>query len=273
MEQQDYDALVAALAPAQRLVFEAIREHGPVTDEHVCELTGVAGRSVRPRRAELAKHGLVRRIRSDTADTTRRVGVWELVPPEEVESAREAAHAVGPRRRKVSDLPLEVRVRAFFALARDEAVQVAVTESKERGARRARARIRDVLRQDERARRERMAELREAEEQASSLVDFLKTRNTLKRQEEVVRATLVFLREEVERQRMFGESAIPERLWALVPGLLVEVIEACESAYEEIARHTGHPSRRQVDIELDDADVIDGELLELVGGEDVTRDS
>lgn len=272
MDELDYEALTSGLAPGQRVVFDAIRDHGPLTDERVSDLTGSPGRTVRPRRAELAKLGLVRRT-DPVPGTTRKVGVWELAPPEEVERVREAAQVAGPRRRKVGALSLEMRVQAFLALARDEQVQAAVAESQERGARRGRARIRDVLRQDERARRERLTELRDIKKEASTLVDFLKTRNALKRQEEVVRATVVFLREEVERERLLGESVIPNAYWPLIPDLLVEVIEECEAAYDEVARYTGHPSRRQAEIDLDDDDVFDGELLELVAREDVTRDS
>jgi hypothetical protein len=273
MEQAEYEALIGKLSPSKRSVFDAIRDHGPITDEGVCEMTGIPGRTVRPRRAELAKMGLVRRSTNTAPAGSRRVGVWELTPVEDIETTREFAQAAGPRLRRVSEWPVEARVKAFLALARDADTQAAVADAQERGARRARARLRDVIRRDERARRERITELRQAEEEASSLVDFLKARNALKRQQEIVQATLVFLHEELERQRMFDESAIPPQYWNLVPELLVEVIEACETAYEQIARYTGHPTRKVADYEAGDEDVIDGELLELVAGEDVTRDS
>jgi hypothetical protein len=274
MDEIEYAALTVKLSPSKRSVYDAIRDHGPITDEGICDVTGVAGRTVRPRRAELAKMGLVRRSTTAKPEGNRRVGIWELTPVEEIDATRETAQAAGPRRRAASGWPVEDKVKAFLALARDEETQAAVAVSQARGARRARARLSDVLRQDERERRERMTELREAEQAASTLVDFLKARNALKRQQEIVHATSVFLQEEIERQQMLGESAIPADFWNIIPDLLVEVVETCDAAYEKIARYTGHPSRCEADYEIDEEDVIDGELImQLVAGEDVTRDS
>lgn len=46
-------------APRER-VFACIREHGPITDERIAELTGMNANTSRPRRIELVDMGLVK---------------------------------------------------------------------------------------------------------------------------------------------------------------------------------------------------------------------
>src|SRR5438045_2568538 len=129
MDEIEYAALTEKLSPSKRSVYDAIRDHGPITDEGICDLTGVPGRTVRPRRAELGKMGLVRRSTTAKPEGNRRVGIWELTPVEEIDVARETAQAAGPRRRAASGWPVEDKVKAFIALARDEETQAAVAAS------------------------------------------------------------------------------------------------------------------------------------------------
>jgi transcription initiation factor IIE alpha subunit len=43
----------------QKMVYDALCVHAPLTDEEIGELTGLNGNSVRPRRGELVSAGLV----------------------------------------------------------------------------------------------------------------------------------------------------------------------------------------------------------------------
>lgn len=43
----------------QKIIYDALCLHAPLTDEEITELTGLPGNSVRPRRGELVKAGMV----------------------------------------------------------------------------------------------------------------------------------------------------------------------------------------------------------------------
>jgi hypothetical protein len=41
MDEIEYAALTVKLSPSKRSVYDAIRDHGPITDEGICDVTGV----------------------------------------------------------------------------------------------------------------------------------------------------------------------------------------------------------------------------------------
>lgn len=43
----------------QKMIYDALCVHAPLTDEEISELTGLQGNSVRPRRGELVNAGLI----------------------------------------------------------------------------------------------------------------------------------------------------------------------------------------------------------------------
>lgn len=263
MTESDLDRLVASLSTARRAVYEAISEHGPVSDYDVHSLLQweYPAAVVAARRGELVRIGLVRQAGKEGRRKT-----WMVTPASEVEAARLEAPRV--RHRDLDKLPLGLRTHAFLALARDKEVQKTVLALENGANRRDRARLRDVLRQDEKARRERERELRDTRDAS---VEFIRIRNRLKDSADQIRAIAVMLHEDLDR----GESAIPPQFWDVIPELLKEVIEHAEEAYEDIARSTGHPSRREVDIEISEDEIEDAEIAELVEtlGEGMAEDS
>lgn len=64
----------------QRVVYDAIREHGPLTDERIAELTGLAANTARPRRLELERAGKVEAAGASRTRSGRRAVAWRVVP-------------------------------------------------------------------------------------------------------------------------------------------------------------------------------------------------
>ncbi len=259
------------LRATQRPIYDAIRKHGPITDAELCQLLHSTGSKIRPRRLDLFRLGLVRSAGEKPLEGgPRKARLWELVPPEEVEQAQQEAGEVPPRRRKISDLPLETRLKVVRALLRDDEVHASLLASKDRASSRARARARDTKRQAERERRERIAQIQDQEREQGELVEFLKARDHLKRNVEAVRAVCEFLARELARQRELGNSKIPLWVWPYVLELLAEVMDMAEPTYDLIADLLGAERRgANPATELEEDEIIEAEVispLELADG-------
>lgn len=61
----------------QKAVYDVICVHGPLTDEQICELTGLQGNSVRPRRGELYVQGLIVPDDYKVTKSGRRAVTWK----------------------------------------------------------------------------------------------------------------------------------------------------------------------------------------------------
>src|SRR2546423_15331315 len=97
METHEYDQLVRQLSPSRRAVFEALRDHGEMTDVDLTAAVGHhAGGAVRTRRTELMRLGLVHEIgRRPNADGRSGARVFGIVPAHQVEAAAEEAQRRG----------------------------------------------------------------------------------------------------------------------------------------------------------------------------------
>lgn len=269
MNETALQEIVRKLPRRRAEVYNVILERGPITDleiSHIVDPEGDPG-AARGRRAELVKAGLVRASNKRGSQQ-----MWEATAADEIEVAREAAERRAPRVRDISKRPLDVRVRAFLTLARDQEVQEAVANPESAARRRDRARLRDVLRQDERERRERARELREAAQRGDGHVEFIRFRNALRDADDRVRALRVLF----EERLLVGDTfAVPAARWAEVADLLVEGVRHHEELYELVARLAGRPSRKEADFEYGDDEIIeDAEVLELIAaaGEDAVTD-
>lgn len=69
--------------PMAQKVYDTIRSHQPVTDERIADLTGMNPSTVRPRRVELLKAGLIRKAAlKGRTRSGRAADQWETVPQE-----------------------------------------------------------------------------------------------------------------------------------------------------------------------------------------------
>lgn len=57
-------------------VLHCIADHGPVTDNDICEITGMSGSTVRPRRIELLTAGLIKQAGPVMQGNGRRAETW-----------------------------------------------------------------------------------------------------------------------------------------------------------------------------------------------------
>jgi hypothetical protein len=63
----------------QGIVYACIREHGPVTDQQICDLTGLAGNTTRPRRLELCRAGRIEPAGVSVTRAGRKAIAWRVV--------------------------------------------------------------------------------------------------------------------------------------------------------------------------------------------------
>lgn len=64
----------------QGIVLACIEAHGPVTDERIAELTGLAANTARPRRLELERAGRIEAVGASRTRSGRRAVAWAVVP-------------------------------------------------------------------------------------------------------------------------------------------------------------------------------------------------
>jgi hypothetical protein len=257
MNEHDHAAMIGRLAPSKRNVYDAIREHGPLDDHQLGALIDPGGTSgFRGRRGDLVKMGLVRAVGKSHGRK-----VWAVTPPAEVEAAHEAEKQTEPRRRPITDrhFPLEARVRAFLRLADDPEVQDAVKDPEGSAKRRQRSHLKAAVARNTREKRERAAELREAIDRDHPSVEAMRFRNALRDANDVIRALRALHEEERERRTLVDEDGVPDSEWERVLRVVEDGIRQHEEAYEVIARMINAPSRRQVDIELDEGEVEEAE--------------
>ena len=254
MDLQQYAHAIAKLSPSRRAVYNALVSLGPVADEDLVEAMGGSRSKLIPRRGDLVKQGLVRAVGTRATDSGGSTTVWGLVPPAEVEQAREAKEQAGPRRLQINKWDFEDKVRVARALLRDPKVNLALQEQSKPGARRARARAHQEI---ERAKRERQDEIRRAEAEHSELVALLKARHHLHLYVEAVREVGFFLEAEMDREDGDRPTLIPDGAWEQVLDLLDEGTRVSQNIQERIARHIGQDVRPSVQIIESSTDAFD----------------
>lgn len=79
-ESLEAAAEIANAAPNLRArVLAAIEELGPLTDEQIARVTGIAPNTARPRRVELVDAGLVAKVGVSRTQSGRKAAAWGLV--------------------------------------------------------------------------------------------------------------------------------------------------------------------------------------------------
>ena len=264
METDVYNRLVGGLNASRKAVLEALREHGDMTDEELARAVGSPAGTVRARRSELVRRGLVREVgRRPTPSGRTGTRMWGIVPPDEVEQAAEDAERRGPRRLDLTKLPLDQRVDIARALLRDRDVndELRSAAAGAPSSRRVRARARA---EQERAQRERAEQIRRAQEDRSEIVAFLKAADHLKRNVEALREVGRFLDAELERYMRGDATQIPDWAWKRVLTQVDDSMEVAKLMRHRIGRELGDTDRSGVVI-LDGED-ISIEHAKLVGG-------
>lgn len=205
-------------------VIKAIRTHGPLTDDRICELTGAAGGAVRPARLRLYRRGLIEPTSS---------GAWQAVSPERRAEVRSNAAAKPVRRRNLAQWTEQERMDALLELLNDDDLnrQLVDRVNQDRIWRRARARSAEIRSERERARRERRAEAVRAAQEASALADFLKTRNHLKDSVEVLIGLWRLFTEDAARHDAGEPVRVPAGAWPEVARNVSELLRVAAALH------------------------------------------
>lgn len=250
------------IKPSEFNVLEAFRQHGPMTDARLEEVTGLSVRSVSPRRRELADKGFLEIVGEDTTPSGRKAKVWGVVPEERIEAVREVNKTRTPRKKDITKLPLETKLLIVRQLLDDPAVNAAAREQHGRAWSKVRGRVEDRRSQRERERRELNAQVREAERKGSPIVEFLKLKRLVKDATETVRAVDQFIDEDLERRQDSQGMHIPVPHWPEVADSLTDlggVVENTLESIRDVMGVLGDDVIEAVAIDLD-------EILELPAG-------
>ncbi len=246
------------LSPVLRELYDTYAEHGGLSDRQIAELTGRPGGSVSPGRLRLQKLGLVEQVDTRTSAFGKPEATFGIVPPERVDEVRNQTARRRPRLKRIEHYSVEARKMMVRALLREDAVNEAVMEEQGRSWRRARGRAQEETAARERERRERKRDVEEAEKEGSYLTDFLKVKRNLKDSTEVVRKTLDFVNEDTSSRNEIGMPLIPVAFWPEVLGYLQDHLTMTKSTFDALNKMLyGDP-------EIADAEVVDGEVLELL---------
>jgi hypothetical protein len=260
MSENEYAALIDRLPPSRRGAFDVLAERGQLTDLEVHAALGRDGDQgpTRARIAELRQAGLVRQV-------GKRGGrkLWEVTPPAEVEAAAEAVGKKGPRRRPVADRDLDERVATFHELLSDPEVQEAVEDPSGSSTKRQRAKVK---RATERAKRERRRQLKKMDADNHPSVEAMRLRHAVEDAGDYLRSLRAFNEEDWERRMLLGEELVFGPEWGNILREIEELERQADETWELIARRSGVPSRREVDIELDAEDADYEELAAANGG-------
>src|SRR4051812_40506073 len=136
MDEHAYSVIIEALSSSYRLVFDALATLGCATDDAVSEAVGRSRSQVIPRRTGLVRMGLVRECGHATSKAGRQTKLWEIVPREVVEQAKEQARGKGLRRLSVKRWPSGEKLAVVRELLREPTVYDALMREEGPGARR-----------------------------------------------------------------------------------------------------------------------------------------
>jgi hypothetical protein len=238
MDNDTYQQAIDGLAPAARLVFDAMTSLRSATDDQLGAAIGRSRSQVSPRRIQLARMGLVREAGHAPSDPgVKSQVIWELVPPEEVEQVKEQAQEKGMRRLSVKRWPFDEKVAVVQALLREPPVYEALINPEiENGGRRARARARHAM---EKAQRERTTEIKLKEKDDAEVGYVLKTKDHLRRAIDVVRTLGFILEDEQDRDDERQPMIVPEAVWPQVTELLSELLGATEQTIDRAFQRVG----------------------------------
>ena len=260
MNDHDHAGLIDGLSPSKRVVFDAILEHGPLTNQEAFDLIGGSGDpSRRSRTAELTRMGLVRQASGQRGGKK----LWEAVPPAEVEAAAEAAVRRGPRVKPPAERDLETKVAEFNAYLVDPEVIEATEDPTGSATKRERQRARKAI---EKARRERRRQLREAEVSNHPALEAIRLRNAVRDAGDLIRSLRVMNEEDWERRTLLGEELVADGEWERILRHITELERQADEAWETIARRCGVESRREVDVELGEDEFEDADYTEIGNG-------
>ncbi len=247
------DEIVAKLSPAKRAVYAAFVAHGPMTDDELAAKSNIKKATSSPRRGDLVKLGLVEAIGKVDTASGQKATKWALVPADRIAAARVKASQQGPRRRPISEYPLDVRLDVVRRLLDMDDVNDAIRESAHgRAWSRVRGRANDRRGERNQQIRENEANVKEAEERGAPVAEYFKLRRILMQSSDRVLAVRRLVNDELER-RSVGQQAIPIGAWPDVADLLTDLARACDDTNARI---------REVMGDLGD-DVIEGTVVDI----------
>lgn len=250
------------LAAGQEQVLAAFREHGPMTDQVLVERSGISMQTASPCRRKLADLGLLEVVGEAPTRSGRKAKVWSLVPDDRIEEVRERNRKRDPRRKPVTDLPLNKKLEWVRQLLDDPETHEAIKHQNGRAWRKVRGRNRDRKGQREHERRELNRILKEEQRDQTGLLDFLKTKRNLLDVTEAMRGTSEFLQEEMRHRQETGELRIPIEQWPEVVDLLEDLEDLATAARASIDNVMG-----RLGDDVIDAEAILIEELELPEGD------
>ncbi len=247
-------AALAGLPPKAKQVYDAFVAHGePMTDDELAEVSGIGKGTASPRRADLARAGLLEVAGHAKTKTGSTAKTWRLVPADRVAAVAEAAADKGERVKDPTKRKLEERVEIVRRLLEMDDVNAAIQNRKGKAWSRVRGRGQDEKSARERARRENAAKLREAERRGSPQAEYYKLRRALLESGDKVRAVRQLVDEELDRRFEPGGQVIPVQAWPDVVDLLDDLERDARECAERVREVMGAM----------DGDVIEGEAVEV----------
>ena len=70
------ESIKPLIGPLCQRVYDAIAEHGALTDEQITKVTGIPANTARPRRVELVEAGLIRAVGKSRTRSGRHATAW-----------------------------------------------------------------------------------------------------------------------------------------------------------------------------------------------------
>jgi len=228
---------------SREAVLRIMRDGKVRTDAQIEEACDLPHNKACGARSALWEAGLVECVEKDEAHDRLR---WRLCPPERREQAQRAFRDSTERRTRgrLNQKSPGERANIVIDLLADDDVNDALLAQLDRGRvwRRARARANDLRTERDAERRARRSELRRAQREADTNLEYLTQLNHLR---EVIDGLFVMWRfVEVEQQRKL--DGLPMRIgtssWMALAKNVREILEVAQVLFRDVAAVTGRPT-------------------------------
>lgn len=245
------------LTDIQQQVLDAFRAHGPMTDATLVQKSGIDMRTASPRRRGLADRGLLEVVGEEETSPGRKSKLWGLVPEERISEVRDRASQRNKRRKTIHDYKLPDRIEMAKQLLDDKEVNAALRALDGPRTGHVRGRARERATQMEHERRMVAKQIREAQEDPTGMVEFLKCKRNLLNVTEALRGTSEFAQDEMANRAESGNLRIPEGAWPEVVSLIEDLEEMAREAREAINDVMGLGDLEVIEVDADEYTDLD----------------
>lgn len=86
--RESYHKLIPRLGVKQQVIYEVIKEYGPITNERIAYILGWEINKVTGRVNELASIGIIEHRGYDITRSKRRAKTWAIIPSQKTDSSK-----------------------------------------------------------------------------------------------------------------------------------------------------------------------------------------